>query len=280
MIKMLPINHILNNQKLNRDCGVTMNNQLLNCVLIISLGLSVASKLAFAESADRDKPIELEADSLSVNDAKKTSTYTGNVILTQGTLIIRAAKLIVREDKDGFQHSTSTGNPTTFKQKREGKNEYMEGSAQRIEYDGRMDKVQLYTKAWVKRNEDIVHGDYISYDAIAEYAEVIGGVKSESGGTTSGRVKATIQPKNKPGQTAPKPEEISKEPAKESKKEPTKEKNAGLNSTDLKSAGLKSAGLNESRLGNATTNEKDTEKDTEMTKKLKISNKLDMQANE
>ena len=76
----------------------------------------------------------------------------------------------------------------------------MEGSAQRIEYDGRMDKVQLYTRAWVKRGEDIVHGDYISYDANAEYAEVIGGAKSEGGGT--GRVKAIIQPKNKP---APKP---------------------------------------------------------------------------
>ncbi len=164
---------------------------------MMSLGLCVSLQ-AWAESADRDKPIELEADTVTVNDAKKTSTYTGNVILTQGTLIIRADKLIVREDKEGFQHSTSTGNPTTFKQKREGRNEYMQGSALRIEYDGRMDKVQLYTKAWVKRGEDIVYGDYISYDANAEYAEVIGGAKSESGGASSGRVKAIIQPKNKP----------------------------------------------------------------------------------
>ncbi len=172
-------------------------------LIILLIGLCTSLQ-AFAEAADRDKPIELEADSLSVNDAKKTSTYTGNVILTQGTLIIRAAKLIVREDKEGFQHSTSTGNPTTFKQKREGKNEYMEGSAQRIEYDGRMDKVQLYSKAWVKRGEDIVHGDYISYDANAEYAEVIGGTKSE-GAPGSGRVKAIIQPKNKPAAPAATP---------------------------------------------------------------------------
>jgi lipopolysaccharide export system protein LptA len=168
----------------------------------LSLTFSLCTSLnAFAEAADRDKPIELEADTVTVNDAKKTSTYTGTVILTQGTLVIRADKLVVREDKEGFQHSTSTGNPTTFKQKREGKNEYMEGSAQRIEYDGRMDKVQLYTKAWVKRGEDIVYGDYISYDANAEYAEVIGGAKSESAGSGSGRVKAIIQPKNKPVQT-------------------------------------------------------------------------------
>lgn len=170
-----------------------------------------ASITAFAEAADRNKPIELEADSVIVDDAKKISTYIGNVVLTQGTLVIHADKLIVREDRNGFQHSTSTGNPTTFRQKREGKNEYMTGSGRRIEYDGRMDKVQLYTKAWVKRGEDIVYGDYISYDANAEYAEVIGGKKSESAGPSSGRVRAIIQPKNKQ-ETPPEPETKAPKP--------------------------------------------------------------------
>ncbi len=154
---------------------------------------------ALAEKADKDKPIEIEADTVTVNDAKKVSVYTGNVIVTQGTLLIKADKLVVREDESGFQHSSSYGTPTTFKQKREGKDEYMEGAAQRIEYDGRMDKVQLYTKAWVKKGEDIVHGDYIMYDANAEYSEVIGGgPKSATPATPTGRVKAIIQPKNKP----------------------------------------------------------------------------------
>lgn len=151
----------------------------------------------FAEESDRDQPIELEADTVTVNDAKKISIYTGNVILNQGTLQIKADKMIVREDIDGFQHSTCTGNPTTFKQKRTGKDEWMQGSAQRIEYNGRMDKVQLYTNAWVKRGEDIINGDYISYDANAEYAEVIGGNKVNPNGTANSRVKATIQPKSK-----------------------------------------------------------------------------------
>jgi lipopolysaccharide export system protein LptA len=189
-----------------------MNHLIRHILLIISFSISLD---VFAEAADRDKPIELEADTVTVNDAKKTSTYTGTVILTQGTLIIRADKLVVREDKEGFQHSTSTGNPTTFKQKREGKNEYMEGSAQRIEYDGRMDKVQLYTRAWVKRGEDIVHGDYISYDANAEYAEVIGGAKTD-GSPGSGRVKAIIQPKNKPAAKPVAPSVAPQSPAPQS----------------------------------------------------------------
>lgn len=165
-------------------------------ILLAAVGLLFAC-MAHAEKADREKPIDLEADNVVVNDAKKTSTYTGNVVLTQGTLVIHADKLVVREDVDGFQHSTSYGNPTTFRQKMEGKDEYMTGSGQRIEYDGRMDKVQLYTKAWVKRGEDIVNGEYIMYDAGAEYAEVIGGGK-EATTAPKGRVKAVIQPKKKP----------------------------------------------------------------------------------
>ncbi|MDR5172859.1 lipopolysaccharide transport periplasmic protein LptA [Methylobacillus flagellatus] len=172
--------------------------------LLLAMLAGMLSATAHAEKADREKPIELEADSVQVNDAKKTSTYTGNVILTQGTLVIRGDRLIVREDKEGFQHSTSYGNPTTFRQKRDGKNEYMEGSAQRIEYDGRMDKVQLFTKAWVKRGEDIVHGDYIMYDANAEYAEVIsGGSQAATPATPTGRVRAIIQPKKKPAAETP-----------------------------------------------------------------------------
>lgn len=153
--------------------------------------------LAYAEQADRDKPIDLEADSVIVDDAKQISTYSGNVILSQGSLVIHADTLVVREDSGGFQHSTALGNPTGFKQKIEGKNEYMEGSAKRIEYDGRMDKVQLFGKASVKRGENMIQGEYISYDANAEYAEVMGGKKTLEGGPNSGRVRAIIQPKTK-----------------------------------------------------------------------------------
>ena len=161
----------------------------------LSLIFLLLSLPAVAERADRDKPVELEADTVTVNDAKKTSVYTGDVVLTQGTLVIHGDKLIVREDSQGFQHGTSYGNPTTFRQKREGKNEYIEGSGQRIEYDAHMDKVQLFTKAWVKRGDDIVYGDYISYDANSEFAEAIGGGSTAaSGNTPKGRVRAVIQP--------------------------------------------------------------------------------------
>jgi lipopolysaccharide export system protein LptA len=165
--------------------------------------LLLLPSVAFAEKADRNKPINIEADTLTSDDAKKISIYTGNVILTQGTIEMHADKMVVHEDVLGFQHSTSTGNPTTFKQKEDGKDEYIKGSAQRIEYDGRLDKVRLYTKAWVSKGDDIVHGDYIMYDANSEYSEVLGGDSKTAGsGTTpSGRVRAVIQPKKKTSTT-------------------------------------------------------------------------------
>jgi lipopolysaccharide export system protein LptA len=176
--------------------------------LLSTLLLLLASGLVHAEKADKDKPIDLEADNMTVNDAKKISIYTGDVILTKGTLEIHADKLIVHEDSQGFQHSTSFGNPTTFRQKMEGKDEYIQGSGQRIEYDGRMDKVQIYDKGWVKRGDDIVHGDYIMYDSASEYAEVIGGPKNSTTENPTGRVHAVIQPKNKTIVPAPSAEPV------------------------------------------------------------------------
>jgi lipopolysaccharide export system protein LptA len=168
-----------------------MKNQKNNYLIFFSL-LFTCTFLS-AEKADRDKPIEIEADTMTVDDAKSTSIYSGDVILTQGTLLIRANELIVRQDKQGFQHSTSLGNPTTFKQKMEGTSEYIQGKALRIEYDGHMDKIHLYKNAEVRRGKDIVVGDYITYDANAEVAQAMSS-KSKNG--EKGRTKAIIKPKD------------------------------------------------------------------------------------
>jgi len=168
-----------------------MKNQKNKILVLIALLFSYP--YSYAEKADRDKPIEIEADTMTVDDAKSTSIYTGDVILIQGTLLIRADELIVRQDKQGFQHSTSLGSPTTFKQKMEGSEEYIQGRALRIEYDGHMDKIHLYKNAEVKRGKDIVVGDYITYDANAEVAQAMSS-KTENG--KKGRTKAIIKPKD------------------------------------------------------------------------------------
>jgi lipopolysaccharide export system protein LptA len=101
---------------------------------------------AHADKSDRDKPINLEADRVTVDDAKQIATFTGNVILTQGTMILRGDRMEVRQDKAGFKQGTTWGNLAYFRQKREGYDDFIEGWAERIEYDSRADKVQMFDR--------------------------------------------------------------------------------------------------------------------------------------
>ncbi len=155
---------------------------------------------AAAEKSDRDKPVNLEADRVDLDDAKKEATFEGNVTLTQGTLMIKGDKIIVRQDADGFQYGIAFGKPAYFRQKREGFDEYIEGYSDRLEYDGKADKMQMFTNARIQRGGDEVRGDYISYNAVTEFFQVIGGGKTvATPGNPQGRVRAVIQPKPKEG---------------------------------------------------------------------------------
>ena len=164
---------------------------LICCVLL-------AAAPASAEKADREKPVNLEADRVTIDDAKQTALFEGNVQLTQGTMQIRGDRMEVRQDKEGFKFGTTWGNPAYFRQKREGFDEYIEGWAERIEYDGRAETLQMYVRAQLKRGVDEVRGNYISYDARTEFFQVTGGgAKAAAPNNPDGRVRAVIQPKSK-----------------------------------------------------------------------------------
>ena len=160
------------------------------CCLLAALAAGAA-----AEKADRDKPVNLEADRVTIDDSKKIAVFEGNVVLTQGTLQIRGDRMEVRQDKEGFRQGITWGSPAHFRQKRDGFDEYIEGWAERIEYDGRAESVQMFNRAQLKRGQDEVRGNYISYDSRSEFFQVTGAGSpaAESGG----RVRAVIQPKSK-----------------------------------------------------------------------------------
>ena len=170
---------------------------------------------AQAERADRDKPVNLEADRVDLDDAKKEATFVGNVTLTQGTLTIKGDKIIVKQDADGFQYGIAYGKPAHFRQKRDGYDEYIEGFSERLEYDGKADKVQMFVNARILRGGDEMRGDYISYNAVTELFQANGGTKSTtaSGSTSDGRVRAVFQPKPKPGAAARAPGSVELKPS-------------------------------------------------------------------
>lgn len=163
---------------------------------------------AHAERADRGKPVELEADRVIVDDKKQTQVFEGGVRMTQGTLQLRGERMEVVQDDSGFQRGTIVGDtkaPAWFKQKREGRDDFVEGSAERILHDSRNEITEFIGKAWVKNGADEVAGPYIRYDGKSQTYQVNQGVgaKPAIGDAGSGRVRAVIQPKNAPTDAAP-----------------------------------------------------------------------------
>jgi lipopolysaccharide export system protein LptA len=197
----------------NRNVQAARRLLRLAAVTALAVGLGIPL-LASAERADRDKPVNLEADRVDLDDAKKEAVFVGSVTLTQGTLTIKADKIIVKQDAEGFQYGIAYGNPAHFRQKREGFDEYIEGFSERLEYDSKADKMQMFTNARIQRGGDEVRGDYISYNALTEFFQVIGGGKSAaSTGNPQGRVRAVIQPKPKPGASVTSPGAIDLKPS-------------------------------------------------------------------
>lgn len=179
----------------------------LLCCLLAALVPTAA-----AEKADREKPVNLEADRVTIDDAKQLAVFEGNVVLTQGTLQIRGDRMEVRQDKEGFKSGVTWGSLAFFRQKREGFDEYIEGWAERLEYDGRAQTMQMFNRAQLTRGQDEVRGNFISYDGKSEFFQVIGGgAQAAAPDNPEGRVRAVIQPKPKEPPPASPP--VSLQPA-------------------------------------------------------------------
>lgn len=164
---------------------------------LLALGAGVAS----AEKADRNKPMNVESDALRHDDLGQTSVFTGRVVLTKGTIVIRGDRLEVRQDAEGYQFGRVTvegGKRAFFRQKREGVDEYIEGEGEVIEYDGRADNVKFIKRAQMRRLRgatlaDEVNGEVIHYDNVADVFTVDGGPARQ--GSTRGRVRVMLTPK-------------------------------------------------------------------------------------
>jgi lipopolysaccharide export system protein LptA len=167
--------------------------------LAVSLLLALP---ALAEKADRDKPLQVEANRMSADDMRRLNVFEGNVVVTKGTMSLRAEKLIVRQDAEGFQLATATGKPARFRQRQDpkpGEKEgvWLDGEALRIELDDKNQKIELFDNARVTRGCDEVAGNYIFVDQRSDFFEVSAG-KGADKGDKPPRVKAVIQLKPAP----------------------------------------------------------------------------------
>lgn len=160
--------------------------------------LFLAASLAFAaaahaELADKDKPVNLEADTVTLDDVRKISVYQGNVIVSQGTLMLRADRVEVRQNDAGLQSVSAVGRPVAFRQKLDRRDETIEGFADQVEYDAVKGQLELIGNARVRRGEDELRGARISYNTRTEFYRVVGVPNAQ---TPAGRVRAVIRPKS------------------------------------------------------------------------------------
>jgi len=190
---------------------------------LIASALLLSGALASAENADRDKPMNIEADALRYDDVRQTSVFTGAVVLTKGTILIRGDKLEVRQDPQGYQYGLVTGTPEQrafFRQKREGVDETIEGEGVTIDYDGQLDTVKFSGQAQLRRYlgarlNDEFNAGIIVYNNTTSVFTLDGvpaaGSPGAAGqpGTRVGRVRAMLTPKT---ESAPEPAPASSAP--------------------------------------------------------------------
>lgn len=177
-----------------------MNKTTASLLLVLGLAAAVP---AVAEKADRNKPMNVEADALRYDDLQQTSVFTGKVVVTKGTIIIRGAKMTVHQDPEGYQFGVVTAEPgkqAYYKQKREGVDEYIEGEAETIEYDGKADRVKFIGRAEMRRLRgtqvnDETSGSIITYDNANDQFTVDGGAVAATPSNPGGRVRATLAPR-------------------------------------------------------------------------------------
>jgi len=159
-----------------------------NNLIITLFALSAFSSPLWALSSDKEKPVEVEADSFHLDDAKKLTTYSGNVIITQGSMEIMADKVSIYSVRGATDKVIATGNPVKFKQQPDGQQDLIRGEAQRFKYLVSKNTLVLINKATLWQSGTTFSSDQITYDSKRSI------VKAGDKKSASKRVKITLQP--------------------------------------------------------------------------------------
>lgn len=194
--------------------------------------LGAGMPVAMAAATDRDQPMNIEADALRHEDSQQTSVFTGNVVVTKGTIVIRGQQVLVRQDDAGNQFGTATGTPEQrafFRQQRQGLNEFIEGQAQRIEYDSLADTVRFEGNAVLRRLRgstlaDETTGNVIVHNNQTETftvdAQPAGRPNTVAPRGSDGRVRAMISPREEAATVPPPSDSVPLQPSTDLKNRP------------------------------------------------------------
>lgn len=165
----------------------------------LTLALLLFSPVCWGLESDRQQPIHIQADRITVHEKGNVSYYEGNVQFTQGSLQIHGDEITVHLQNDVLQKIIVKGTPATLQQQPETDQELVHSRASRMEYDALQQIVTLFDDAHVEQGPNSFAGDYIEYDTRANR------VSARKGETEGSRVHVIITPppENQKEQTAP-----------------------------------------------------------------------------
>jgi lipopolysaccharide export system protein LptA len=170
--------------------------------LACALALALLADPVAAEKGDRNKPIVMEADKPGTLDyQRQVLVFNGNAVISQGSMVLRAERIEMREMPNGYRAASAIGSsakPASWRQRRDGVDEVVEGSAERIEFDGRADTLRFVGNGTVRRLRggvvaDEITGASIVWDNVSEVFKVEGGAATPA--NPSGRVRIILSPR-------------------------------------------------------------------------------------
>lgn len=143
--------------------------KIRHAIGLFASGMSLWVAPAWAEKADRDKPLLIEADAMRHDENKLLTHFTGQVVAYKGTMVLRGARMEVQQDKNGQQVAQIWAAPNErafFRQKREGVDEFTEGEGEMVIFDSQADVVTLVQRAELRILRGTVLADQITGEKI------------------------------------------------------------------------------------------------------------------
>ena len=172
---------LLPSHNTRRAFGLRHWQSISICILASAAWFS--SPLAWALESDRQQPIEITADSVELNEGDGFSIYSGNVIITQGTMKIDASQVKVTFNDDGMETMLATegnnGGLAYMRQESEptgdGKGDIMEAWGKSIEYQLNAEHLTLLGSAKLIQRGNQFSGHEILFDMPKENVKATGG---------------------------------------------------------------------------------------------------------
>lgn len=159
-------------------------------VATLFLALMQFTPASVALDNDRSQPIQIGSSSAFVDYKQGITVYKGNVVLSQGSLVIKADQLNLHRNEEGFQRLVATGTPASFQQTPAPGKPPIVAKAKQIEYNVNSEVLVLKKDVYIKLEESTHQGALYEYNLLTQTLK--------ASGDTDHRIITTFQPQNAP----------------------------------------------------------------------------------